>query len=1076
MITLFTRLLARLSVSRKLMLIYLLDLSAVIFISGILIHEKFIAIDFGRAELAGNAYIGDARSALLALSRPAQAPAGAPDFEARARAIEAAEARWGDGMQTREASAALAGALRQTASNQDLASRAAAMQRVAFERARALITRIGNQSNLILDPDLDSYYTMSVVLLRYPELLEIVTQITALLTAHEAASTVGGNDARTQYLILEGRLTAVALGIESDYGEAFAAAADGRLRTALRPTKDVLLASIERFRGLSRSLLDAERSEAAAAALRSAQINVVDTLDSAWQVGALELDRLLDVRIDGFFTRMWIHLGTALFLLMMLLSAVFFVARQIARPLRRLSDVAELVRTTGDYQLRAEWRSGDEIGRLVTAFNGMLEQLDRQREIQQELAATARAAEAQQQLLESTPIPMVVTAIPGHEVLHANRQAQAWLGGRVSDPWAVGLEPAVRRRFFQQLADREQVDEFEVRWTGAAEPAWAVLSARRLMFQGRDAVLTAFAPINQMKLMERRLELWAKVFEASSEGIMIVDGEHRILTVNRAFCRHTDYEAGEVVGDQPELLLSDDDRARLVEIWPGVDKRGSWQGEVQVRRRNETSFPAWLVVSTVRDGSSGISHYIWTLLGITDRKASEERIHFLAHHDVLTGLPNRLLFTERLGLAMQHARRANQQVAVLFIDLDRFKTINDSLGHHVGDGLLRSVSMRLLEAVRAGDTVSRLGGDEFVVALNGVAGCDEVLSIVERRLVPSIRQAHHVGGAELHVTCSVGISMFPDDSHDIDEVMRHADVAMYQAKAMGRDSAQFFTPELNERAHKRLRLESKLRYAIDRNEMRLHYQPRVSASGGQLVAVEALLRWTSPELGEVLPAEFIPIAEEARLIVPIGAWVIREACRQHALWKSQGCGDIAVSINVSALQLRDPALTGVLKQAIVEFDVDPAAIELELTESTLMEAVQETLVQLHALKRLGVKLSVDDFGTGYSSLNYLNRFPIDRLKIDRSFVRRLLDDATDLAITRAIIGLGHTLGLQVVAEGVESEAVAAALRAASCDELQGFLFAQALPPSEFVAWLARTRAGARRSPSLSVVNSIKGSL
>jgi EAL domain-containing protein (putative c-di-GMP-specific phosphodiesterase class I) len=328
-----------------------------------------------------------------------------------------------------------------------------------------------------------------------------------------------------------------------------------------------------------------------------------------------------------------------------------------------------------------------------------------------------------------------------------------------------------------------------------------------------------------------------------------------------------------------------------------------------------------------------------------------------------------------------------------------------------------------------------------------------------------IRRVHAVRDTELHVSCSVGISLFPDDSRDIDDLMQHADVAMYQAKAMGRDGAQFFTPELNERAHRRLRVESQLRHAIDRHELALHYQPRVDAATGALVGVEALLRWRSPELGDVAPNDFIPIAEESRLIMPIGAWVFGEACRQQAAWIKQGLGTVPVSINLSAVQLKDPDLVEQLRRAVLRHGVDPSALELELTESTLMEAVKDTLVPLHALKRLGVSLSVDDFGTGYSNLSYLNRLPIDRLKIDRSFVRDLLDDPTDLAITRAIIGLGHTLGLRVVAEGVESAAVAEALCAAHCDELQGYHFARPLPAAEFAAWWAARAADVRACAS-----------
>ncbi len=1064
---LFSRFLGRLSVSRKLMLIYLLDLSAVIFVSSILINEKFIAIDFARKELAGNAYISALRPTLLALAREDH-PAAA-DLAPLVDQARAAERRHGPGMRSTDTSEAL------LASLQALAALPAAgpvpqalpLRQQAFDKARALVTRIGNQSNLILDPDLDSYYTMSIVLLRYPELLELVSQIGHELQQQAASGRPLGNDVRTRYLVLEGRLAATARGIESDFAEAFAAAADGQLRAALQPGEARLLTHIESFRAASRAMLDEGASATSLPALQVEQRGLFDTLATSWAASAQQLDRLIALRIAGFFTRMWLHLGTALFLLMLILTAVFFVARQIALPLRRLSEVADTVRRTGDHTLRAEWQSKDEIGRLVEGFNEMLAQLDRERGIQQELAATARAAQAQQLLVEATPIPMVVTAVPGHEVLHANGPAAAWLGGKRSDPWATGLEPAVRARFFQQLADRDAVDGFEVKWKGGPEPAWAMLSARRLIYQGQPAVLTAFAPISHLKTMEQRLELWAKVFEASSEGILIVDAGHRVLTANRALCRHTGYEVAELVARPLDPLLDDSHSAlTLDDIWSAADKRGTWHGEVQVRRRNDSRYPAWLVVNAVRDGAGATSHYICTALDISDRKASEERIHFLAHHDALTGLPNRLLFTERLRQATQQARRGGQQVAVLFIDLDRFKTINDSLGHHVGDALLRSVAKRLLAVVRDGDTVCRLGGDEFVIALNGIGGPADVLAIVERRLVPMIRRVHHVGSAELHVSCSVGVALFPDDSRDIDELMQHADVAMYQAKALGRDGAQFFTPELNERAHKRLRLESQLRHAIERDELVLHYQPRVAAQSGVVVGVEALLRWHSPELGEVSPTEFVPIAEESRLIMGIGAWVIGEACRQHDEWKRQGLGEIPVSINLSAVQLRDPELVEVLRRAIERHGVNPAAIELELTESTLMEAVQDTLAQLHALKGLGVLLSVDDFGTGYSSLNYLNRFPIDRLKIDRSFVRELLADATDLAITRAIIGLGHTLGLRVVAEGVESEAVAETLRQARCDELQGYHFARPLPPAELAAWLPEQASAAQRAASL----------
>ncbi|MDP1789146.1 MAG: EAL domain-containing protein, partial [Methylibium sp.] len=361
-----------------------------------------------------------------------------------------------------------------------------------------------------------------------------------------------------------------------------------------------------------------------------------------------------------------------------------------------------------------------------------------------------------------------------------------------------------------------------------------------------------------------------------------------------------------------------------------------------------------------------------------------------------------------------------------------------------------------------GDTVSRLGGDEFVIVLNGVQHIDEVTHIVDQRLIPLIRQPHLVEGAELHVSCSVGIAIFPDDATDIDELMKHADTAMYQAKAGGKDAAEFFTAEMTQRAESRMQLDADLRRALELGQFELHWQPRVSAAAGVLLGVEGLLRWQHPQRGLVSPAHFIPLAEETGLIVPIGAWVIEQACRQVAAWRAQGLPSFGVSINLSARQLRDDGLTEQVRASMLRHGVPPGVLELELTESMVMDDAERNLRQMHTLRDLGVGLSIDDFGTGYSSLAYLNRFPIDKLKIDRSFVHDMLADPTDRAITMAIIGLGHALGLQVVAEGVEEPRAAALLREARCDELQGFLFGRPMPVTVFEAWLAEREAPVSR--------------
>jgi diguanylate cyclase (GGDEF)-like protein/PAS domain S-box-containing protein len=1049
----FFELLARLRVGHKLLLIYLLDLSAVIYISGILIHEKYLAIDFSNKEIVGNAYVREVEDAIIKIAlEGAGKPLSVDELDANVKRLEQAETQYGAHLQSAELSMQL------SASMSAMAHQPwnAAVTDGALVKSRELITRIGNQSNLILDPDLDSYYAMSQSILRYPALIDAVNRIGRHLHEHAGVPAPEG-ELRTRYLVLEGQLDGVLQGLRSDFSES--GAANHALEQSLRPSFDRMGTAVESFRHAARIVVDGNVSPDSAelAIVDRAQQALVTSADDAWKHTNAQLDGLLHARVHALFSRMWLHLGTALFLLCAILSLVYCVAQQISSPLRKLASVMDLVRRTGDHSQRASWHSQDEIGQLVRGFNDMLAQLDRERDVQKELAATARASAAQSALVEATPVPMVVTAVPSHEVLHANAPGLFWLNGCTTDPWALGLDSTTRGRFFQQLSDLEAVNEFEVRWTATGQPTWAMLSARRIDFQGRDAVLTAFTPINQLKLMEQRLELWGKVFEASPEAIVILDTQARLVTGNPAFYRATGFGVDDVVGKAPSFIVSHaDDGARdMIEtLAHRVGRSGTWHGEAQVRRRQGGDYPAWLMVSAVRDKRGQVSHYICTLIDITDRKRSEARIQFLAEHDVLTELPNRALFARRLGVAITQARRTGQRVAVLFIDLDRFKNINDSLGHHIGDGLLRSVSQRLLEAVRASDSVSRLGGDEFTVLLDGVDEADEVTRIIDQRLVPLLREPHRVGGITLEVSCSVGVALYPDDGADIDTLMQNADAAMYQAKAAGRNLVKFFSADMAEQARYRLALETCLRAAIEQRELRLAWQPCLDSQSGALIGVEGLLRWTSAVLGNVGPAVFIPVAEETRLIIPIGAWVIDEACRQLAEWREAGRFEVCVSVNLSTIQLRDPGLIEALSASLTKHRIPPGCLELEITETVLMDGAENHIDAIRAIRALGVKLSLDDFGTGYSSLSYLNRFPLDRLKIDRAFVRDMLDAPADLAIVKAIIELGHELGLQVVAEGVETEHQARMLRGIGCDQLQGFLYAPALSADELDHWSA----------------------
>ena len=1068
--------LGRLSVGRKLMLIYLLDLTAVIYVSGILIHEKYLAIDFARKEIVGTTYAAVVRDGFMGQFLPpgaAQQPAGGvPNVVQR---LQQVRARHDALLRTGELGERFEDALGRLAAAEGAGAPATAalapgevarLRSVLLRDGRELLTTVGNQSNLILDPDLDSYYVMSLVVLRYPELLQAVHDTVSFLSAPSA---VRGPQWSYDLLTLAGRLDAVALGIESDYNQAFIAGKPEML-AVLAPPREALKAALQAFQAQLQEAAGGD-SRLTLESLMDQQAAVLGALNGAWTVGITDLERLLNQRVDSLFARMWLHLGTALVLLGCILSLVTLVARQIAKPLQHLARVADEVRKSGDHTLRAHWTSRDEIGRLVTAFNDMLSQLDRDRLLQQELAASARAAEAQRELVEAFPIPMVVTSVPEHEVLHSNKPAAHWLGGRRTDPWAVGLEPGVRARFFQRLADQGSVDEFEVRWKASPEPSWAVLSARRLQFQGRDSVLTAFTPINVLKVMEQRLELWAKVFEASSEGIIIMSAEQQILSVNKAFCRSTHYDFYEVIGENLGFLLQESPAEPLPpQIQRTLQEKESWQGEVRFRRRSGETYPAWLMVSAVREGKGGaVTNHIGIAIDITDRKRSEERIQFLAHHDVLTELPNRSLCVQRLQAALAQASITGEKVAVLFIDLDRFKAINDTLGHHIGDGLLRSVAARLTQAVRSRDTVSRLGGDEFVVVMRDVAGREDVQQLVERRLIPLIRQSHPVEGHELTVSCSVGIAVYPEDGSDIDELMRRADAAMYEAKTTGRDMALFYSAETDQRALARQTMEQHLRRALERQELSLHYQPRLAARDGSLLGVEALLRWSSPALGHIPPSEFIPIAEETGMIRAIGGWVLQQACEQWAQWqvplttgqshpRPHPLANLSLSVNLSAAQLADPLLVSDIEALLTRTGMPAHRLELEITESQLMDNAHAAELQLAALKALGVQLSIDDFGTGYSSLAYLKRFDIDRLKVDKSFVHDMLGNPADMAITRAIIALGHTLGLKIVAEGVEDLASAQVLSALDCEELQGYHFSRPLPPQALLSWAVQHRA------------------
>ncbi|HJV61990.1 MAG TPA: EAL domain-containing protein [Albitalea sp.] len=576
--------------------------------------------------------------------------------------------------------------------------------------------------------------------------------------------------------------------------------------------------------------------------------------------------------------------------------------------------------------------------------------------------------------------------------------------------------------------------------------------------------------ISERKRAQEQLRLAAAVFDNTKEAIMVTDARQRIVMVNAAFSAISGYAAAEAVGRPPSALLRSGrhDEAYYRAMWQALASTGQWQGEIWNRRKNGEIYPAWENISAVRGGGGAVSHYVAILSDITPIKEAEAKLMHLAHHDALTGLPNRLLFANSLQLAMARAARHGQRLALLFIDLDRFKVINDSMGHAAGDELLMHTARRLRAVVRAEDGVARLGGDEFTVVAEDVTDAQDAATL-SRKVITALSAPLHIGGRELSIGASIGIALFPEDADTVDSLCRAADAAMYRAKERGRGTFDFYTPDAGERAHEHLVVENALRRALQRGELVLHYQPQFEPRSGRLAGMEALLRWPQPD-GEPMPTErFIAIAEQSALINDIGAWVIRHACAQARAWLDDGLAPQRIAINVSGRQILHDHLVEAVAEAMSanQLQGEQLYIEVELTESVLKE-VEPSAAVLQRLRALGVQVAIDDFGTGYSSLAMIKQLPIDTLKVDRLFVRNLPDDANSRAVVGAVVSMSHALGLRVVAEGVETAAQLDFLRETGCDVVQGYLLgmpADAGATTTLLRRLAAATEPARPSPA-----------
>ncbi|MBF0178404.1 MAG: EAL domain-containing protein [Magnetococcales bacterium] len=562
--------------------------------------------------------------------------------------------------------------------------------------------------------------------------------------------------------------------------------------------------------------------------------------------------------------------------------------------------------------------------------------------------------------------------------------------------------------------------------------------------------------ISERKQAEEALILSGKIIDTANEAIVITDLDGVIQKVNNAYETITGFSRAEVLGKTPAISKSGRHDASFYQrMWQGLREEGRWEGEIWDRRKDGALYPKWLSINTVHNTAGVPTHYVGIFSDISEQKATERKLLNLAYYDPLTELPNRAMFRERLTHELATAHRHQQGVALFFIDLDRFKFVNDTLGHAAGDELLRIVAKRLTAKVRKNDTVARLGGDEFTVILTDVKHPEQI-SAIAQGMIDSLRTPLTLMEQEVNIGGSIGIALYPGDGHDFDSLTKHADMAMYLAKEKGRNNFQFFSDELQTRIFERVTLEEELTKAIARNELLLHFQPKFELAGNRVVGMESLVRWEKPGVGLVSPARFIPLAEETGLILPMGEWILENACRQSVAWNQGDTCPLQVAVNLSARQFQQPDLIAKVQETLWRTALPPECLELEITESMLMGNIEESITIMRNLRELGLSLAMDDFGTGYSSLNYLKRFPVNTLKIDQSFVRDLTRDSSDAAIVRAIIALARTLGLKVVAEGVENVEQLEFLREHGCHQVQGYYLSKPLPGDAFARFVGLT--------------------
>ena len=711
--------------------------------------------------------------------------------------------------------------------------------------------------------------------------------------------------------------------------------------------------------------------------------------------------------------------------------------------------VDELLAVMGTLPLRPEELdddmliSLDPIGIIAESFRQVLEHLN---ETNQKLSlATAEI----RGILDTLGGAVVVLDLDDH-IEDCNRKALDWFFGGAERARIIGHRPGDVCEYATGLERIRTVADGTIHTANMFGRDMQIVATRVLDAAGRPAkTVMLFSDITQQKEGERRLLLFSEVFRQIGEGILITDADNHIVQVNDAVERITGHTREELIGREPGSLKSGlHEPSFYAGLWRTLRSNGYWQGEMLDQKQDGTVIPLLMSISEVRDVAGVLTHHIAVMSDISSLKETQSRLDFLAHHDALTELPNRLLLNDRLSHAIDRARRDDHPLAVLFIDLDRFKNVNDTLGHEAGDRVLIESAHRLRTMVRRSDTLARLGGDEFVVLMESGAS-QASASLLADKIVAAFRQPFSVGGIDLHIGSSIGIALYPDDGEDAGTLLKNADTAMYRAKAAGRESHARYSAALSEAMSQKMELDHALRMAVRNEEFELHYQPIVDTVSGRVIASEALIRWPKGPASARSPDKFIRVAEETRLILPLGDWILHTALTSQRRWHDAGLGLDYVSVNISAVQLARSDFADRVLAALDATGLPGPALQIELTENVLMGDMELCARVLSRLRESGIRIAIDDFGTGYSSLAYLKQLPIDSLKLDRSFVRDVPGDPNDCAIATAVIVLAKTLGLDAVAEGIETLEQQAYLCGVGCEKVQGYLHARPMPAVEF---------------------------